>query len=113
MSGFGNSAPRGRRAAPRSQTPLAIELIIGDSKHSAAMSEISRTGAKVSGAGPISVGQELTLRAGTIQVLGEVVWSEDDQCAIAFDTPIAADEVGRLRSLANFVTSVSKGTEQP
>ena len=84
-----------------------MELSIGAEKHSATLREISRTGAKLSGI-RFAAGQELEFRAGTVQALGEVVWAEDSECAIGFDTPIAAAEVDRLRSLANFVGGVSR-----
>jgi len=107
MTRFGNSPPKGRRAAPRTQAPLIVELTIGAIKHSATLNEISRTGAKLSGLSPLAEGQELVFRAGTVQALGEVVWSTGSECAIAFDIPIAAVEVGRLRALVTFVAGVS------
>jgi len=111
MTSFGKSPPKGRRAGPRTQAPLIVELSIGAMKHSATLCEISRTGAKLSGVSPLAEGQELEFRAGTVQVLGEVVWSKGSECAIAFDTPIAAAEVGRLRSLANFVAGIEEKPE--
>lgn len=103
VGSFGNSPPRGRRAAPRTQAPLIVELSVGGEKHSATLSEISRTGAKLGGISSLAAGQDLEFRAGDVQALGEVVWSEGSECAIAFDTPIAAAEVSRIRSLANLV----------
>ena len=104
---FGNSPPRGRRAVPRTEAPLAVELSVDGRTLPAALGEISRTGAKLSGVNCVKAGQELQFRAGTIHALGQVVWAEGDRCAIAFDTPIGASEVSRLRSLANFVRSVN------
>jgi len=110
MTNFGNSPPKGRRAAPRIQAPLIVELSIGSSKQVATLREISRTGAKLSGPG-FAAGQELEFRAGTVQALGEVVWSEGSECAIAFDTPIAAAEVIRLRSVANLISGFEENPE--
>src|SRR4051812_11390994 len=107
MASFGNSPPGGRRAAPRTQAPLIVQLSIGPQKHPATLSEISRTGAKLSGTSQLAEGQELEFRAGNVQALAAVVWSEGSECAIAFDIPIAAAEVVRLRSLANFVAGAS------
>jgi hypothetical protein len=90
---------------------LIVELTFGAIKHSATLNEISRTGAKLSGVSPLAEGQELVFRAGTVQALGEVVWSTGSECAIAFDIPIAAVEVGRLRSLVNFVAGVEEKPE--
>jgi hypothetical protein len=88
---------------------LIVELSISSDKQVATLREISRTGAKLSGPS-FETGQELEFRAGAVHALGEVVWSEGSECAIAFDTPIAAAEVARLRSLANFIAGVE---EQP
>jgi len=107
MTSFGKSSRGGRRAAPRAQVPLIVELSTGTEAQQAAVSEISRTGAKLNGVTPFAKGQELEFRAGTVRALGEVVWSEGSECAIAFDTPIAVDEVKYLRALANFVAGVS------
>src|SRR4051812_5694084 len=107
MTSFGNCPPRGRRAVPRTQAPLIVELSVGPTRHSATLSEISRTGAKLSGIGCLAAGQELEFRVGNMQALAAVVWSEGSECAIAFDIPIAVAEVSSLRSLANFVVGVS------
>ncbi len=109
--GFGNSAPRGRRAVPRAEAPLAVELSLDGTTHAATLEEISRTGAKLSGVRSIKAGQELQFRAGNVQAIGEVVWAEGDRCGIAFDIPIGSNEVSRLRSLANFVRSVNSADQ--
>ena len=110
---FGNSPPRGRRAVPRTEAPLAVELLADGITRSATLGEISRTGAKLSGVSHVKAGQELQFRAGNVHALGEVVWAEGDRCAIAFDIPIGSDEVSRLRSLANFVRSVNAVDQSP
>ena len=107
MTTFGNSAPKGRRAAPRIQVPLVVELSIGGTKQRATLTEISRTGAKLNGVGPLTVDQDLEFRAGTVRACGAVVWFDGNECAIEFDTPLAVAEVGRLRVLADFVTGTS------
>jgi hypothetical protein len=107
MTGFGNSPPRGRRAAPRTEARLAIELSVDGTAHSVTLNEVSRTGAKLSGASLFTAGQEIKFRAGTVQAVGEIIWCEGSECAIAFDTPIAAAEVTDLQSLAKFVDGVS------
>lgn len=108
---FGNSPPRGRRAVPRTEAPLAVALLVDGTMQPATLGEISRTGAKLSGVSCLRSGQELHFRSGNVHALGKVVWAEGDLCAIAFDIPIGASEVSRLRSLANFVRSVN-GADQ-
>ena len=84
---------------------MTIELSAGDRKQSAILTEISRTGAKLSAVSGLIEGEQLLFRAGNVQALAQVVWCEGAECAIEFDIPIAAAEVKRLRDLANFVTS--------
>jgi|SRR3954451_18116568 hypothetical protein len=107
MTSFGNSPPRGRRAAPRTQAPLVVELLIGAKRHFATLGDISRTGAKLSGVSLIAAGDDVEFRAGNLQVPGEIAWCEGSDCAIAFDLPISGAEVRRLQTLANFVAGVS------
>ena len=108
MTEFGKASGGGRRAAPRTQVPLIVGLSTSTDTQSATLTEISRTGAKLSGVTRIAQGQELEFRAGTVRAICEVIWSEGSECAIAFDIPIAIAEVKRLRSLANFIAGVSK-----
>ena len=65
---------------------MIVELTFGAIKHLATLNEISRTGAKLSGVSPLAEGQELVFRAGTVQALGEVVWSTE----LPFDTKLGA-----------------------
>jgi PilZ domain len=107
MARFGNSPPRGRRAAPRAQVLLIVELSIGANRFPATLLDISRTGAKLRHVGSIAAGEDVEFRAGNVQVPGEVVWCEGSECAVAFDLPIAASEVTRLQSLADMVSDLS------
>jgi len=84
-----------------------VEVSSGGEKHSAILRDISRTGAKLGGISPLAEGQEVELKSGEMRVMGQVVWIEGGDCAIAFDFPIAAVEVSRLQSLAKFVEGVS------
>lgn len=45
-------------------------------------------------------------RAEKVCLPAEVIWIDGDECGVEFDTPIAAEEVKRIRALANFVTTV-------
>jgi hypothetical protein len=82
-----------------------VELSVGPTKHKASLSEISRTGVKLSDVSSVREGDEVVFRAGTVTALGEVVWSDGGACAVAFVVPIAVAEVNRLRSLAKLDTS--------
>jgi len=106
MRKFGTSKAGGRRAVPRTEAPLLAILSTVAQNHSATLMDISRTGARLTGISLPAEGEELTFRTGKVEVLGGVVSTESDQCAVEFDIPIAGAEVNRLRSLANFVTAV-------
>jgi hypothetical protein len=101
MTDFGKSPPRGRRAVPRTQAPLIVELSVGTQKQSATLKEISRTGAKLGGVGAVAEGEEAALTIGDVQAIGNVVWCKGGECAIAFDIPISVREVKRVRSIAD------------
>jgi len=103
---FGLSKARGRRAVPRTAAPLVVTLSSSVEKWSATIVDVSRTGAKLRSASLPAEGAEITFSAGKVRAACEVIWSDADQCAVAFDIPIASAEVGRLRSLANFINVV-------
>ena len=105
MGTFGTSQARGRRAVPRAATPLIAVLAAGAAHHSAELIDLSRTGARLKGATFPEEGVDLIFHAGKVRATGEVIWIEGDHCGVAFDTPIAAAEVNRIRVLANLVTA--------
>ena len=101
MGTFGTSKARGRRSVPRAAAPLIAVLATGAAHHSAELIDLSRTGARLKGATFPEEGADLIFQAGKVRVTGEIIWVEGDQCGVAFDTPIAAAEVNRIRVLAN------------
>jgi hypothetical protein len=107
MTTFGNSPARGRRAVPRASAPLVVALSTSGTKNRAELIDVSRTGARLKGGAFPDEGEELTLEAEKIRIVGEVVWSDGDQCAVAFDTPIAIAEVKRIRALARLVEVIA------
>jgi hypothetical protein len=107
MVRFGNSTVHGRRAMPRTDAPLLAVLSKGNAEHTAELINLSRTGARLKGSGFPEEGEELIFRAEKVQAACSVVWLDGDQCAVEFDTPIAAAEVKRVRALARFVEAVA------
>jgi hypothetical protein len=69
--------------------------------------DLSRTGARLTAVTLPSKGQELIFRAEKINIPAELIWARNEHCAVEFDTPIAADEVKRIRALANFTANQS------
>lgn len=91
---------------PRTNACLRAAFLLGSEERKARLIDISRTGARVSGENLPHDGQEVCFRIGNVQVLGEVVRSDKDHCAVAFDLPMATIEVNRIRELANFLCAI-------
>lgn len=101
MRKFGTSKATGRRSVPRLAAPLVAVLSSDDRQYRTVLVDISRTGARVRGAALPVVGHQVAFRASDIQAFADVVWSEQDCCAIEFQTPLSVDEVKRLRQLGS------------
>ena len=101
MQSFGTSAAGGRRSAPRVQAPLIAVLSTAAGDHPAAVTDISRTGARLCAEMLPSVGEALVFRTDDVQVEGRIIWSTGHKCGVEFGAPIAAAEVDQLRRLAS------------
>lgn len=101
MRSFGLSKARGRRSAPRGDAVLEAVLSTELADHTAALIDISRTGARLQGRNLPVLGERLTFTAEDVRAHADVVWREADLCAVEFGTPIAAAEVQRLRFLTS------------
>lgn len=109
MRFFGISQARGRRSVPRTLAPLEALLSTPAADHSAELLDLSRTGARLGAVCFLDEGQQVMFRAEKVRAAAEVVWIDGGECGVEFDTPIAADEVKRIRALAKFVTAVGSG----
>jgi PilZ domain-containing protein len=101
MSSFGKSGGGGRRKAARAQAPLLAVLSTVGGDHRAALVNVSSTGARLSAPQLPPAGEVLIFRADNIQSFGHVVWSENGQCGVEFEAPIAASNVIYLREQAS------------
>lgn len=101
MRTLGTCIVRGRRSVPRVQTPLMAKLYTPVANHSAILTDLSRTGARLRGETLPGLGKQLIFQAAKVRVAGEVAWVSGDERGVEFDTPIAADEVNHIRTLAN------------
>jgi hypothetical protein len=104
MRSFGKSGGGGRRGAQRAQAPLLALVSTVVNVHRAAIMNLSRTGAQLSAPDLPNEGQDLVFRADSVQAFGKVVWARGNQCGIAFQSPLAAPEVERLRRAADLPT---------
>jgi hypothetical protein len=99
---FGSFQFLGRRSVPRTRAPLVATVSTLMNDRRMVLIDICRTGASVGGVDLPEVAEQVVFSAEGVQAFGEVVRSETDKCAIEFSTPIATQEVCRLRRLARF-----------
>lgn len=93
---------------PRASAPVPALLSTQANDHAAVLLDLSRTGARLSGVCLLAEGQQVTFRAEGVRAFGEVVWINGHDCGVEFDTPIAADEVKRVRTLAGLIGSTAE-----
>jgi hypothetical protein len=106
VRGFGNCPDRGRRVVPRVNASMRAALVLGAEQRLTELRDISRTGVCVAGSNLPGPGEDVSFKVGKLQAFGEVIRSDDGQCVVAFDIPIAVAEVSRVRTLANFAAAL-------
>ena len=62
--------------------------------------DVSRSGARLEGAGLPAVGKDVVLKCGAIDRLGTIVWAVGERCGVLFDEPISTRELVTLRDIA-------------
>lgn len=95
MRTFGRSVS-GERSVPRSEARRLASLAAGDTVYRLSLIDLSRTGARLRGFELPEHGQAVVFRSHDVRAHAQVVWLENDSCAIEFTTPIAPAEVRRL-----------------
>jgi PilZ domain len=95
---FGKRGGGGRRSAAREAAPLIAVWTTVTNTHSATLIDVSSSGARLhcSRAVP-KIGQELVVAIERVRAFGRVMWSDEDQCGVAFDVPLAPEDVEYLR----------------
>jgi PilZ domain len=96
MPSFGRFLGR-RRSVPRADATAVITLSHPRGEFPSRLMDVSRTGARVRGPKLPEQDEEVVFQGEDVRVSGQVVWSEGNQRAIEFDTPISATEVRRLK----------------
>jgi len=104
MHSFGKSEGGGRRGAQRAQAPVLAVASTAVNVHRAAIMNVSHTGAQLSAPDLPGEGQDVVFRADSVEAFGKVVWARGNQCGIAFQSPLASQDVERLRRAANLPT---------
>jgi hypothetical protein len=94
---FGKLEER-QRSVPRAMSGRPASLADDDRRYLVTLVDVSRTGARMTGAEMPESGDDVLFRAGDLEMLATVVRSGANECAIDFATPIAAEEVQRLQA---------------
>lgn len=96
MGTFGRCVGGGRRSAPRETSPLIAVFTTVTSSHSAALIDISKTGARLRGAELPAEDQEVLLSHENVRAFGIVRWVHEDECGIEFDPELDEEDVETL-----------------
>ena len=114
MAGFGKrlDGPGGRRVAQRRPSFTATGIITQNRSQVGYLIDISATGAKLDGGGGLSIGQNVWLKSGHIDVLASVVWTGPTICGVQFDTPLSDDEIKQLSQVPQGALFASLSTEE-
>jgi len=104
--------PGGQRSAAREDLVLRAAMISAGGSRTAALMDISPTGAKLNVYPLPAVGKDVLIRVGRFEAFGTVVWSGDGRCGVHFDEPISAQEVELLRQERGVMTLVAANTDQ-
>jgi hypothetical protein len=108
MRTFGRFDPGGR-SAPRTKAGLIAVLSDDSSEYASTLLDVSRTGMRLRGAHLPAEGEDVLLLTEDLRAWGWVVRLEGEECAVEFDTPIAAIEVKRLQLLAASIEDSAHG----
>lgn len=98
---FGKQKGGGRRIAPRQTVEIPASVIALALTRTAVLSDVSSTGARLSGPDIPSEGQDIWIRVGPVDVLASVVWNRGNECGVKFDVPIGTFALHQLASEGN------------
>ena len=100
MTAFGKrlDGPGGRRAALRRPVVKAASIMTLQNSRVVSLVDLSTSGAKIDGCGPVRVGQDLWLKIGTTDVFGTAAWTAGDTCGITFEEALSQEQLDGLSS---------------
>ena len=97
MGTFGKCKGGGRRSAARTTAPLLALVTTLKDSHSAALVDVSSTGARLRGTGLPHEGEALFISVEHMITFGTVAWAHDGELGVAFDRPLDSDDEQYLR----------------
>ena len=92
MVAFGKSRGGGRRSSERAAAPLLASITTLTRSHSAVVVDVSTSGARLHGSDLPEMGEELVVNIDGVQAFGTVVWSDQGEAGIEFDSPLSVEE---------------------
>jgi PilZ domain len=87
----------GRRRAPRAEIALPASINTVTGRRTVDLHNLSCTGAMIEGSPLPTVGADIVIKCGEVDVFGIVIWARPGKCGVAFDQPITQQDVVRLR----------------
>ena len=98
MTTFGKAKGGGRRKTARGPAPLLAVLSSLSCDRHVGLVNVSRDGARLKAPDLPAEGEDVLLKAQGFKCFGRVVWSDQGQCGVAFETPIPAHDLERLQA---------------
>lgn len=90
----------GRRKEPRLRVRLEVRLITLDGTSRTVMADLSRSGARLTGALPgLRMGQQAVIQWHEFESFGTVAWVQPDQCGFEFEEPLAPVVLQKTRQI--------------
>ena len=100
MNIFGKSHGGGRRKSARDPAPLLAVLSTLANDTRVGLVNVSSRGVQLMAPDLPDAGEDVIFQAENDQFFGRVIWSRDGQCGVAFEAPLAEDQMERLRHQA-------------
>jgi hypothetical protein len=112
MRTFGKAAGGGRRQASRDAMPMPAEVTIVKKRRTAALVDLSSTGARLRGFDLPGEGEIVSLTLDCVRAFGSVAWVREGECGVEFEAPLLPFEVKRLQRANGDATLSYRGVEQ-
>jgi len=94
----------GRRAAVRQTVSMPASMFSLEHSRVVIVEDISKTGAKLTGADLPKLGEDVWIKAGPVDAFGTVVWTEECVCGVTFEQPLSAVEDDFIRAEARMMS---------
>ena len=86
-----------RRETEREDVMLAASALALTRSRAVVISDISASGAGISGRDLPAAGDDVFMVIGSLDEMARVVWHCGDKCGISFDEPLAPENIARMK----------------